>query len=142
MQPADDGVDPVETPLRVRGNEDTMSYELNAIDRASRAVPPREVKRTERAEAAKPAAAAEPYRIPASPPAEVLHELDAAARVVEDLAARNVALSFSVDDATKKVRIEVKDSGTGQTIRTIPATSLLDALHSGGTRGMMVNELG
>lgn len=116
-----------------------MSYELNAIDRASRALPPRDVKRAERAE---PTRKEEPYRIPASPPAEVLHELDAAARVVEDLASREIALSFSVDQATNKVRIEVKDTGTGQTIRTIPATSLLDALHSGGTRGLMVNELG
>jgi uncharacterized FlaG/YvyC family protein len=117
-----------------------MSYELNAIDRAARPLPPRDVKRAERTASGAPAE--ERYRIPASPPAEVLHELDAAARVIEELASRDIALRFSVDEETKKVRIEVKDATTGQTIRTIPATSLLDALHSGGSRGLMVNELG
>ena len=45
--------------------------------------------------------------IPKNPPTEVLDALDGAARVVEDLGRRNIALSFEHDPQTNRVRVKV-----------------------------------
>lgn len=64
---------------------------------------------------------------PATPPPEVLASLDKAARVIEELASRQVNLRFSVDDRTQKVHVEVRN-GKGDLVRQIPATTGLDVL--------------
>lgn len=88
-----------------------------------------------------PAPTAGVYDIPASPPADMLEELDRAAGVIDDLAARNVNLHFEVDDKTHKVRVQVVD-GEGALLREIPATRMLDMLASGSMTGLAVNAVG
>ena len=64
---------------------------------------------------------------PASPPPEALAELDKAARVLDELAKKQVSLHFEVDDASSKIRVQVRDGG-GNVLREIPNTKLLDVL--------------
>lgn len=64
---------------------------------------------------------------PATPPTEVLASLDKAARVIEELAAKQVNLHFEVDDSTNTVRVEVRD-GNGNVVRNIPTSKALDVL--------------
>ena len=84
------------------------------------------------------AAPAEAY--PAVPPPEVLSSLDKAARVVEELAARQVNLYFAVDEKTQKVEVEVRD-GNGKLMRTIPQSKALDVL-AGDLSGLGVDTRG
>jgi len=65
-----------------------------------------------------------PYPIPDAPPAEVLAELDAAARVLDELSARAAELTLGMDQ-TGSLRIEL-DDGAGQTMLT--PTQLFDLL--------------
>ncbi len=88
-----------------------------------------------------PAPAAGVYDIPSAPPADMLEELDRAAAVIDDLAARNVNLHFDVDEKTQKVRVQVVD-GQGELLREIPATRMLDMLSSGSMTGLAVNAVG
>jgi flagellar protein FlaG len=81
------------------------------------------------------------YDIPASPPADLLTELDRAASVIDDLASRQVNIHFNVDDKSGKVQVQVMD-GQGKLVREIPATRVLDVLSSGNARGLAVNAVG
>ena len=90
-------------------------------------------------EAAPPTAGV--YEIPAQPPADLLSELDRAASVIGDLAARQVGVHFEVDDRTGTVRVQVVND-SGDLLREIPATRLLDVLSSGSASGLAVNAVG
>jgi hypothetical protein len=67
------------------------------------------------------------YVIPHTPPAEVLAELDAAARVLDELTARAVELTLVMDEQTRSLRIDLADDG--ETQRLAPA-QLLELLAS------------
>jgi hypothetical protein len=77
---------------------------------------------------------------PATPPPEVLASLDKAARVLEELAARQVNLHFAVDEKTRRVEVEVRD-GNGKLVRTIPQGRALDVL-GGDLTGLAVDARG
>jgi uncharacterized FlaG/YvyC family protein len=62
--------------------------------------------------------------IPASPPAELYGQIDAAAQRVDELKAEGRELHFSFDDASKRVQIEVRDL-KGNVLRTIPPSKAL-----------------
>ena len=51
------------------------------------------------------------YVIPDVPPAEVLAELDAAARVLDELTARAAVLTLGMDEQTRSLRIELDEDG-------------------------------
>jgi hypothetical protein len=65
------------------------------------------------------------YMIPDHPPAELLAELDAAARVIDQLTARAAELTLGMDEQTRSLRIELKQGDA--TCRVAP-TQLLDML--------------
>jgi hypothetical protein len=65
------------------------------------------------------------YLIPNTPPTEVLAELDAAARVIDELTARAAELTLGMDEQMRSLHIELEDGGT--TRRLAPA-QLLDLL--------------
>lgn len=65
------------------------------------------------------------YVIPDTPPAEVLAELDAAARLIDQLSARAAELTLGMDAETRSLTIELVDRGKKQ--RLAP-TQLLDLL--------------
>jgi uncharacterized FlaG/YvyC family protein len=69
--------------------------------------------------------------LPSEPPAALQAEYSAAARVIEDLAARQVNLHFEIDHETNRVHVQMLDAN-GDVIREIPAKSLLDSLSGGG----------
>lgn len=50
-----------------------------------------------------------PYVIPDMPPAEVLAELDAAARSLDELAARAAELTLAMDEQARRPRIELRE---------------------------------
>ena len=52
------------------------------------------------------------YVIPEQPPAEVLAELDAAARVLDELTARAAELTLGMDEQTRSLRIDFHEGGT------------------------------
>lgn len=60
----------------------------------------------------------------------------AARRVADELAAKQVSLHFEVEPATNRVRIEVR-SADGRIVREIPPRSLLEAL--AGRAGLLVD---
>lgn len=62
------------------------------------------------------------YVIPEVPPAEVLAELDAAARVLDELTVRAAELTLEMDEQTRSLRIELVDGG--KTRRLAPAQLL------------------
>lgn len=64
--------------------------------------------------------------IPATPPPEVLDALDTAARVLEELASRRIALHFEYNDAAHEVQIQVVNEDDGTVLREIPPGALLD----------------
>ena len=68
-----------------------------------------------------------PYPIPHSPPAEVLAELDAAARTLDELSARAAQLTLGMDEQTRSLRIELDDAGD---VRRLTPMQLLDLLAS------------
>ena len=65
--------------------------------------------------------------IPASPPPEVLAEVDAAWERAEQLAADNRELHFKTDESSGRVIIEVR-SLDGEIVRTIPPSNALDVM--------------
>jgi hypothetical protein len=69
--------------------------------------------------------------IPASPPPEVLAEVDAAWERASDLAAQNRELHFARDEASGRLIIEVRTLD-GEVLRTIPPSEALNVM-SGGT---------
>jgi FlaG protein len=65
--------------------------------------------------------------IPASPPPEVLAEVDAAWERAAELAAQNRELHFRRDELTGRTIIEVRTLD-GEVLRTIPPSRMLDVM--------------
>jgi hypothetical protein len=81
--------------------------------------------------AARPAAPVDAVDvIPASPPPEVLAEVDAAWERANELAAANRELHFRRDEHTGRTIIEVRTLD-GEVLRTIPPSRLLDVMAGG-----------
>jgi flagellar protein FlaG len=68
--------------------------------------------------------------IPASPPPEVLAEVDAAWERAAQLAAQNRELHFKRDEVSGRTIIEVRTL-EGEVLRTIPPSKLLDVMSGG-----------
>ena len=68
--------------------------------------------------------------IPASPPPEVLAEVDAAWERAAELAAANRELHFARDAETGRMIIEVR-SLDGEVLKTIPPSKALDVMGGG-----------
>jgi len=66
-----------------------------------------------------------PYLVPDSPPAELLAELDAAARALDELSARAARLTLGMDEHTRGLRIELAD---GDATSRLSPTQLFDLL--------------
>lgn len=66
-----------------------------------------------------------PYVIPEVPPADLLAELDAAARTLDELSARAAQLTLGMDEHTRGLRIELEDDGEAQ---RLSPRQLLDLL--------------
>lgn len=79
--------------------------------------------------------------IPATPPADVLAELDRAAQVLHELSRRNVNLHFEVDQQSKQIHVQVLD-GEGRVVREIPPKRLLDVFSGGTGQGLAVSTIG
>jgi len=52
-----------------------------------------------------------PYEIPETPPAELLAELDAAARALDELRRRAAQLTLAMDEQAQRLRIELTEDG-------------------------------
>jgi hypothetical protein len=65
--------------------------------------------------------------VPPAPTAEVRAQVDRAAEIAAELAARNRELHFSTDKDTGRVVIQVRDLD-GNVIRTIPPSRALDVM--------------
>ena len=72
-----------------------------------------------------------PSRAPNSPPPELQQNYVTAQKVAAELEARQVNVHFGVDGDTGRVRVELI-GGSGEVLREIPATHLLDALSGRG----------
>jgi flagellar protein FlaG len=68
--------------------------------------------------------------IPASPPPEVLAEVDAAWERAAELAAQNRELHFKHDEVSGRTIIEVRTLD-GEVLRTIPPSKMLDVMSGG-----------
>jgi len=68
--------------------------------------------------------------IPASPPPEVLAEVDAAWERAAELAAQNRELHFTHDELSGRTIIEVRTLD-GEVLRTIPPSKMLDVMSGG-----------
>jgi FlaG protein len=68
--------------------------------------------------------------IPASPPPEVLAEVERASDRVSELASQNRELHFRRDEVTGRTIIEVRTL-EGEVLRTIPPSKLLDVMSGG-----------
>jgi hypothetical protein len=69
-----------------------------------------------------------PYVIPSTPPPELLAELDAAARELDQLSARAAELTLEMDAQAHRLRIELRDD---RGARSLSPTELF-ALLTGG----------
>ena len=107
-----------------------MSFDLSAIDplRAGRIAPERPAARATgesgfadalRAQAADATVDA----IPASPPKEVMDEVLAAQRAIQEMHARGRTLHFEMDSGRVKILLQDLD---GHTLRRIPVTEALE----------------
>jgi uncharacterized FlaG/YvyC family protein len=70
--------------------------------------------------------------IPASPPAEVLDAVGAAADAVDAMAKENRELHFEQDPDSGRVVVQVRNLATREVIRTIPASEALELLSGEG----------
>jgi uncharacterized FlaG/YvyC family protein len=112
-----------------------ISHERAAgVRRSPRAEPP-----AQPASAARVEQALDPF--PSSPPAEVHQLLDTAARVIQELADKQVSLRFQWDESSSTVHVQVRDSA-GRVLREIPATQGLDVLAGERSIGVAVDALG
>jgi hypothetical protein len=68
------------------------------------------------------------YRIPETPPAEVLAELDAAARALDELSDRAAEFTLRMDEQSRSLCIELDEAGD---VRRLTPSQLFDLL---GTR--------
>jgi flagellar protein FlaG len=106
-----------------------MSFDLNAIDplRTARLAPERPPARpaapTGGFAAALTAGVDRVDAIPTSPPAEVIVEMRAAQRAIEDMHSRGRQLHFAMDGS--RVRIEVQDLD-GNVLKEIPPSRALE----------------
>ncbi len=66
-----------------------------------------------------------PYSVPATPPAELRDELDAAAEALDALTARAVELTLAMDEESRRLRIELREDGD---VRALTPTELLELL--------------
>jgi hypothetical protein len=66
-----------------------------------------------------------PYVIPARPPADLLAELDEAARVLDAMTVRAEELTLGMDRQTGSLRIEHRDSRGGRSLSPTQLFSLL-----------------
>jgi hypothetical protein len=66
-----------------------------------------------------------PYAIPESPPAELLAELDEAARRLDELSARALELTIGMDEQARTLLIQVAEDGD---VRSLTPTQLFDLL--------------
>ena len=73
-----------------------------------------------------PADAADGH-VPSAPPLDVLEQVSAAARCVEEMARNNRELHFRPDEHSSRIIIEVRDMA-GNVLRTIPPSKALDAM--------------
>jgi FlaG protein len=69
--------------------------------------------------------------IPASPPAEVLDAIGAAADRVDAMAAEHRELHFERDPESGRVVVQVRDLATREVVRTIPPSEALGMLSGG-----------
>jgi hypothetical protein len=65
------------------------------------------------------------YSIPATPPAELLAELDAAAEALDALTVRAAELTLAMDEESHSLRIELRADGD---LRTLTPTQLFELL--------------
>jgi uncharacterized FlaG/YvyC family protein len=121
---------------RLRERSKVMINSLPPVEGAQTTGAVRDVKRPVEADV-KPQ---EPTTSPASPPAEVLREVDRAARVLSQLQSQQIDLEFEVDDTTRRVKVKILD-GDGNVLRRLPATELHSVLQGGGC-GLFVDERG
>ncbi len=119
------------TPSTEEVQTNTIRNDVTAVGRLEPARP---------AQGAKQAAATAPSArpLPASPPPEVLEELDQAAGVLAGL--DEAGLELRLADGSDGVRVELRERDGGL-VRTVPYGQLLDAL-SGSGRGLLVDEQG
>ena len=105
-----------------------MTFEIGHLTTqpaaAAPAVPPR---RAAESGAPPPAAADAVDVIPASPPPEVLDEVDAAWERATELAADNRELHFRRDERSGRLIIEVRTLD-GEVLRTIPPSRVFDVM--------------
>lgn len=66
-----------------------------------------------------------PYVIPSTPPAELLAELDAAARALDALSARAAELTLAMDEQAHRLRIELHDDRGSRGLTPTELFSLL-----------------
>ena len=69
--------------------------------------------------------------IPASPPAEVLDAVGAAADAVDAMARENRELHFERDPDSGRVVVQVRNLATREVLRTIPSSEALGLLSGG-----------
>jgi FlaG protein len=101
---------------------------LNAVAPAAPVAPGRS---TSASSAVAPAARVDAVDvIPASPPPEVLAEVDAAWERAAELASANRELHFRRDEHSGRTIIEVRTLD-GEVLRTIPPTRLFDVMSGG-----------
>ncbi len=86
---------------------------------------------TTKLEQAHRAAAAQPDVIPASPPRDVLAEVQRAAARAQELAQANRELHFQKDPSSGRIVVQVKDLD-GNVLRTIPPSAALDVMSGAG----------
>jgi hypothetical protein len=66
-----------------------------------------------------------PYEIPETPPAELLAELEAAARALDTLTRRAAQLTLTMDEQARRLRIELLEDGES---RQLSPRQLFDLL--------------
>ncbi|HUP33368.1 MAG TPA: hypothetical protein VM184_10080 [Gaiellaceae bacterium] len=66
-----------------------------------------------------------PYLIPEAPPAELLAELDEAARRLDELSARALELTLDMNEQTRSLELTVAEDGR---VRSLTPTQLFDLL--------------
>jgi hypothetical protein len=66
-----------------------------------------------------------PYMIPETPPGDLLAELDAAARALDELTSRAVQLTLAMDEQARQLRIELLEDGV---TRRLTPRQLFDLL--------------
>ena len=110
-----------------------MTFEIGQLNLQSAApapAPARATAVTTGAAAERAAAVDAVDVIPASPPPEVLAEVDAAWERATHLAAANRELHFRRDEQSGRTIIEVRTLD-GEVLRTIPPSKLLDVMSGG-----------